>query len=202
MTVDQAVIDQIVRTVLSELLGASQGPRVLVLDTEHNDFPEKLRKHITPEATVVFLQTGEQATGALEKRYDRVILPCLSCSDMADLAAGRASGEIANAVLSLLLRGMVVEVVDFEYRRYEDSAPAALWDLYRSYEAGLAEFGLKKCEQLSGETCVVRKGLVTEKDIQRFAAQGVKQLTVSAKTVVTSLAADAARSLQIEIIKK
>ncbi|PHR28810.1 MAG: hypothetical protein COA36_05800 [Desulfotalea sp.] len=131
----------------------------------------------------------------------RYILPFLSCSDMADLAAGRAhSPNTANA-LNLLLQGKKIEVIEFEHKKYSESAAGPLYSLYESYLKTLAGFGLKEFQQKVPEVVRFWQTLVTEKVVDNVQQQGGSTLMVLGAAKITPLAAEAAKDLNITIQK-
>jgi hypothetical protein len=120
---------------------------------------------------------------------------------MAELAVGGASGKGTEELLRLLLSGKQVEVLEFEYKRYKESAPDSLYRLYVAYEKRLADYGLRECASGREESCRVREGLITEKHVLRARANGVSVLRVPRTALITPLASDTAGDLQMEIAK-
>ncbi len=200
MQPDTQLIESIIRQVLSRIQEQPLRQSVLVLAYQRDVDQELLVKHILPGTKVDYLDVVKADMVCVSQNsYDQVILPSLSCVDMVDLALGRASGNIVEKVLSILLRGQPVMVIEFEYHCFKDTAPSALWDLYKSYEKTLAGYGLTQVFAVTGKSVVVQKRLVTEQEMADFVAQGVKKLTLSAGALVTALAIDMARKHQIEI---
>jgi hypothetical protein len=120
---------------------------------------------------------------------------------MAELAVGCAGGKETEELLRLLLSGKRVEVLEFEYKRYAATAPDSLYRLYAAYEKQLAAYGLGECASGREEACRVREGLITEKHVLRAKADGGSVLRVARTAIITPLAADTARDLQLEIVK-
>lgn len=190
----------ITREVLKRL-GRDARPPVRVLQARDAAVESALRPHLEEGLDLVF--TGERTYGEEPCRY---ILPFLCCSDMVDLALGRASGLEAREVLGLLLEGKSVEVMEFEYTRFASRAPKALLELYASYRKTLKHFGLM--DFTPGGTDpgthahASRKRLVTEKDVIAAAQNGATELAVPAGAIITALAADAAKLRRVNIRKR
>jgi len=201
--VDTALIENIVQEVMARFQALSYQETVLVLAREKDVDLVWLKKHLPATTELVYLEqvSGDEGFFA-EKGYDKVVLPSLSCSDMADLAMGKCSGEVPRIILSLLLNGQCVEVLDFEYQDFRNSAPANLWALYESYEKTLVGFGLIHCAPVMSTSIVVRKRLITEQDVKDMVASGAKKMRVPLGAVVTPLAVDAAKAHEIQIIKQ
>ena len=148
-------------------------------------------------ADLLFL--GEDAGG---RKPGRHILPVLSCSDMADLAVGRASSPCMEEVLGLLLRGVEVEVLEFSYRAYTDTAPGPLYELYVAHEKTLAGYGLRAFRPRVPEKVMVREKLITAAMVEKAGAEGRRILVIPAAASVTPLAAETAEGLHMRIVKE
>lgn len=167
---------------------------------------------LTPTSTLNVMSSGAaDGTSGLAFSIDsniamslpqcRYILPFLSCNDMADLAQGKASGIFMSEVLRLLLAGKEVEVMEFEYRSYSETAPVALYGLYQSYEKTLAAYGLKECGRKQPDAVRFREDLLTAADVNKARENGALTLMIPLSAKVTPLAAEAARNLNINILK-
>lgn len=195
-------VSDLVRTVVREVLAQMRGdnPRqacVLVLAGRDGALAQRIRQSLGEDADLLF--AGEDAAG---RTPDRTVLPLLSCRDMAELAGGGASGQIPSEVLRLLLLGREVEVLEFEYKAYAETAPGPLYALYEAQERTLASYGLKAFRAKRPETVRFRDGLVTAKDVERAKAQGAATLLVSESARITPLAAETADGLNISIRKE
>jgi ethanolamine utilization protein len=120
---------------------------------------------------------------------------------MANLAAGRAEGLYVKEVMSLLLQGTQVEVLDFEYKNFSETAPGPLYRLYESYQDTLKSFGLVSFHEIKPESIRFWKELITEKTINETAQRGASTLVVSRTSKVTPLAKETANKLNITIQK-
>lgn len=143
-----------------------------------------------------------QGEGLGESAVQRYVLPLLSCTSLAALATGQAPTAQDAAVLALLLRGKVVEVLEFEHHSFRATAPAALYGLYAAHEAAVAEFGLVPVRTPAPEEILHTDRLVTEADVTRAHASGTTKLAVLKQAIVTPLAAEVAAQCGITIVKR
>lgn len=198
-------VAELVRTVVLEVLERIDEKKtqacVMVLAARDAALVERIAPLVAPfygqDADILF--AGEDCGGRTPQKY---LLPALSCSDMADLAAGRASSPLMAETLALLLRGVEVEALDFEYRAYADSAPGALYDLYAAYEKTLGTYGLKEFRARRPDTARLRESLITAGMVEQAGADGVRSLVVPATANVTPLAAETAETLHMSILKQ
>lgn len=128
------------------------------------------------------------------------VTPELSCSDMADLAAGKASSLNMQRVLDLLLAGKPVVTLGFAFRTHTHTAPLALLRLYEGYAATLASYGLTALPA-AAKDATLRDMLVTAEQVVQAAAQGAKTVRVPYHAVVTPLAAQVAAEQHLTILK-
>ncbi|MFV0349499.1 MAG: hypothetical protein ACK5JO_13025 [Halodesulfovibrio sp.] len=190
------LVSTIAREVLKQLNGKQEKPCVMILGARDAKVAAKVQAHLDEEADFVYFM--EPTNGRTPSRY---ILPHLCCASMADLALGRASGSLMTEVLRLLLSGVKVETLEFGYKAYAETAPDSLYKLYESYEKTLAGYGLKEFSRKRPEAVRFRESLVTEKDVAGAAEKGATTLMVSAAAVVTPLAVEAAKNMNINIVK-
>lgn len=186
-------IEALVRTVVDEVLLRLQPPRtrVLVLGPRDEAAARLAAERFGSDAGILF-------SGESDGPCDRHVLPRLSCSDMADLAAGRAAGAVMTETLGLLLRGVPVQVLAFEWREHAATAPEALLRLYEGYERQLAAYGLTLFES-PPQSLRRRAAVVTEAAVREAAEAGAGILEIPSGSIVTPLAADTARALQLTI---
>lgn len=203
-------VSELVRTVVREVLEQlgelreDRGSRkpavkacVMVLAERDEQAAAKVLEHVGDEAELVFF--GEDAGSLVPGRY---IVPRLTCGDMAELAAGRASGPVPAEILRLLLCGTEVETLEFEYRSYSGTAPGPLYRLYETYEKTLAAYGLTGFKRAQPDTVRIREDLVTAKDVDRAHENGASVLMVPVTAKITPLAVEAAESRHIAILKR
>jgi hypothetical protein len=189
--------NELVRKVVEEVLRRLRSERetVRVLGKRSEALASDLEPYLEPGATLLF--QGEGGSGQVSRR----ILPVLTCADMADLASGRASSPEAAEALALLLAGQEVEVLEFAYRAHRHSAPEALYALYSLYEERLASFGLVAVRPRARESFEPQGGLLTARDVDEAVKNGASVITIRAGTLVTPLAADAARDARVTLVK-
>jgi hypothetical protein len=192
----EALVGRIVREVLRQLATRAELPRARVLAGRDEALGAKILVRLGKGHVLLF--QGEDDEGHAPERY---ILPCLSCAAMAELAVGGASGKETEGLLRLLLSGIPVDVLEFEYKRYSGTAPDSLYALYVSHEKRLAAYGLRECPPEREKQRFVRDGLITEKVVLQAQADGVSVLRTPGTAAITPLAADTARNLRIAIEK-
>ena len=195
------LISAVVKEVLERMEVRKDRPCVLVLAKREAALEEQVKPLVEPYypegVDLVFF--GEDLGGRTPVRH---ILPYLCCSSMADLAVGRVSSRTLETVLSLLLKGVSVEVLRFGYRDHADTAPGALYDLYVGYEKTLATYGLKEFKAKLPEAIRVREKLITAAMVEKYGMEGYRTMVVPADATVTPLAAETADTLKVGIQKK
>ena len=195
------LISAVVKEVLERMEAHKDRPCVLVLAKRESALEEQVKPLVEPYypegVDLVFF--GEDLGGRTPVRH---ILPYLCCSSMADLALGRVSSRTLETVLSLLLKGISVEVLRFGYRDHADTAPGALYDLYVGYEKTLASYGLKEFKAKLPESIRVREKLITAAMVEKYGLEGYRAIVVPADATVTPLAAETADTLKVGIQKK
>ena len=186
----------IAHQVLERLREERRKTRVLVLAERDDAVVTTVHERLGKDADIIF--SGEEDG----RPPERCILTSLSCSDMVDLADGKASGPRMSEALRLLLSGVRLDVLEFVYKTYVNSAPAALYARYESCERTLASYGVAELKAKSPEVVRLRSDLVTERDVRAALRDGASTLLVPAATLVTPLAQDAAREAHLTILKK
>ena len=187
----------ITQEVLRQLRTESRSECAMVLGPRDAQLAITVKECVGEETEVLF--AGDDTGGRTPARY---ILPFLSCCAMAALASGAASEPMPAQVLQLLLSGVQVEILEFEYRAYSETAPEALYSLYESCEKTLATYGLVELRRPQPDTVRVRDRLVTEKTVSQAGRNGASVLLVPQTALVTPLAAEAAGNLNITILKR
>lgn len=129
----------------------------------------------------------------------RRIVPYLSIRHMADLATGKAEGPLMEMVLAALLAGQPVEVMEFEYKRYSDTAAEGLMRLFEGQQSALVSYGLTAMDLTKRDTVRIRKSLVTDADVTEAAQRGALELLIPADALITPLAVEGARELGMTI---
>ena len=196
-TIAKQVLEALQTAKGTDKQAASSRPCVLVIADRAASLCARVQELVAEDADVLF--RGECTAGRTPVRH---ILPVLSCSDMADLAAGRAATPDMGDVLQLLLKGTEVETIEFGYKAYEQTAPDALYNLYASYEKQLAVFGLIEFRFKRPDTIRFREKLVTEKTVTSAQEAGASTLLVPLGANITPLATEVAKRLDLTILKR
>lgn len=193
-------IDDLVRTITANVIKQMQATTTkkccMVLSRKTPLLTERIQQLVGDDKEIFYF--GEELQGQTVNRY---ILPSLSCNNMVDLAAGRAEGLYVKEVMSLLLQGTEVEVLDFDYKGFSETAPGPLYRLYESYQDTLKSFGLVPFRVKKPETIRFWKELVTEQTINETEQRGASTLEVSRTSKVTPLAQETAKTFNITIQK-
>jgi len=193
-------IDELVRTITANVLKQMQHSTTreccMVLSRRNPLITERIQQLTGQDVEICYF--GEEQQNQTICRY---ILPSLSCNNMADLAAGRAQGLYVKEVLSLLLQGTEVEVLDFDYKNFSETAPGPLYRLYESYLDTLKSFGLVSFREIKPEFFRCWKELVTDQVVNETEQKGASTLVVSRTSKITPLALETAKTLNITIQK-
>lgn len=192
-------VSELVRAVVSSVMEqlATTTPRECVLVLGHRDERSAAAVEQALGSAVTVRYLGEEG----QEHAVRRILPYLSCNDMADLAVGRASTPLMAEVQRLLLAGQQVEVLDYEYRQYADTASGALYRLYGRHAETLAEFGLIPFVKPSPEYVRVWESVISAEHVREAAGAGAPELQVLKTALVTPLALEQAKLDNISISK-
>ena len=191
------LVRAIAQEVLQQIRREAEKPCVMVLEARGEALAARIRECLGEEAEVLFF--GEDAGNRTPTRY---ILPFLSCGAMAELAGGGASGPLLSEALRLLLSGTEVEILEFEYRAYRETAPGPLYSLYQALEKTLATFGMKGFTRKQPGTVRLWESLVTERTVIQAREKGASILWVPEAAKVTPLAAEVANNMGITILKR
>lgn len=191
-----ALVRQIVEEVLQRAKSAGEKRCAMVLAERDPELARHVSGMLGEEWELLF--SNEQNDGRTPERY---LVPSLSCSDMADLAAGKGASSTLEEILRLLLCGTRVEALEFAYKSYSDTAPTALYGLYENYEKTLASYGLTEFRKPQPEAIRFREMLVTADSVSFAHKQGASSLLIPAQAKVTPLAEEAAKALNIRICK-
>ena len=192
----EKLVQTIVNKVLMQLNNEDKQDRIMILGDRDEVKNEPVLKYFGDNVKISYV--GNESVQDKPLRY---ILPFLSCSGMAALATGRAFDLLSEKILELLLSGRCVEVFEFEYKSFNQTAPDALYKLYESYEESLAAFGLKSVEVENNDTMRLRKKVVTEKDVMQARENGVAVLRVPSDASITALAVESAAGYKIQLLK-
>lgn len=194
------LIKTIVERVLRELkedCSANNKTHVMVLSTYSKLVEEQTLKCLNAnDVELHFLGDGHPVN-----EMARYVIPQLSCGDMAELASGQAKSLMTETVLQLLLKGTVVEVLDYEYKSYENTASPGLYKLYMQHDSTLSSFGLTSFKPEPEPITRCWHKLIAEKDVELAAQKGANEMHVTKESVITPLAMEQAKLSQINIYK-
>lgn len=190
----EALVKAIATEVLKQVNGEDEKPAVLIIGDRACPKCQAVQKRLGAEHTFYYPDEDPGVEAEIRR-----IVPYLSIRHMADMAAGKAEGPLMETVLRALLAGRCVEVAEFEYQRYADTAPEGLMRLFEGQEAALASFGLTALDLTKRDTIRVRKALVTDADVADAKQKGAHGLLVPADARVTPLAVESARDLGVTI---
>jgi len=189
----ELLVTRLTHAILKELQ-AEQQETVLLFSGSEQKLPEGLSALIDQKARVVHVEEQYQTD-----QVNRFILPCLHIDQMVDLAIGKGGSKLMYAVRQVLLSGRKVEVYEWEYLRYLDTAPRAMLDLYEGYRKQLEGFGLTDCTSNRKQPVRFDRNVLTEADILQAREHGTLQLAIAERCRVTPLALETARNLGIRI---
>jgi ethanolamine utilization protein len=195
MGIDE-LVQTIVREVLKQMQKTAAGQQVLILARRDDINVAPVLQHFDQNTNVIFWDPAADSIIP-----ERVVVPLLSCGQMADLALGRTTGPLMKKALDLLLAGKVVEVFKFEYLKFNKTAPETLYRLYESYEEILQGFGLKRFATETQNVARLNNRLVTERDIVEAHQRGVSSLHVLSDALLTPLAVDCAKERGVQLRK-
>ncbi len=192
MTTEE-IVRQVVGEVLKRLEPAAAGEKIIILARPDDENVSALQQQLGDAAEVSI--SGDVAGAA------RVIIPLLSCTQLADLAVGRATNGRFQQLLTRLLKGRSVEVFEYEHQRFAATAPRQLYALYEKYRQSLVAFGVVPYAGAAPVAAAAHREVVTEADIVAAAKQNVRTMRIAATALVTPLARDCARERGIQLEK-
>lgn len=190
----EGLVREISRRVLETLGLPGDQERLLIFTKKEAGLPQSLEYLNCKNNHLVYVD--EQWS---MDRIDRFILPNILIDQMVDLAAGKGGGKVMYAVRQVLLTGKQVEVVEFEYKLYQHSAPATLYARYEEYRQILRTFGVIDLQKKQAETHRIAGGVLTGGDIAKLHKTGITCLEVSKECCVTPLAYEFAGDQSIRI---
>lgn len=190
----EALVKAIATEVLKQVDGLEESPRVLILGDKSCAKCQATEKLLGATQRFVYPNENPGADVAVRR-----IVPYLSIRHMADLAIGKAEGPLMEMVFAALLAGQPVEVVEFEYKHYVDTASEGLMRLFEAQHAALLSYGLTALDTTQRDRVRIRKALVTDADVTRAAQKGATELVIPTDALITPLAVEGARELGMTI---
>ena len=123
----EELVSMLTKKIVEEMKHSDKNPNTLVL----------VKKRVFEKSSFADLLGSSRNLFYLDDdcrdlAFNEYILPQLSCSQMADLAMGKATGRTGGKVLELILKGKTVNVIEYEYKKYCRTAPEALLRHYES----------------------------------------------------------------------
>lgn len=153
--------------------------------------------------------------------YDYILVPCLSNRDLSSIALGLEQSKISSTIIEGILRGKKIIIFEkgIEYRKFEATANAAFFNVFREYEEKLCGFGIeimaRECISMiienlgskdkfeskdSIKKLTIDKKVITEKDIYDIYNNGCKTIYLSKESIITPLAKDFIKLNRIHVI--
>lgn len=193
----EALIRAITKEVLKQVHGTTKKETLLIFGEKGCPKGEAVQKRFAETYEVVYFGEGSPEPSACK----RLVIPSLTIGHMAGLASAKADGPLMEGVLASLLSGQTVEVMEYEYRRYEDAAPEGLLAHLEAQKERLETFGLVPMDLTSKETVRIRKALVTEADIEDAIRKNARKVWLPQGTQITPLAVEHAKNAGILIAR-
>lgn len=155
--------------------------------------------------------------------YDILIVGKLCLRGLSTLALGSNCSVEERFILKSLLKGKKVYILEdgVEYKRYKDTAPKTLYNLYLEYEKRLKQYGIEwithpkellttltNTKQITSQNNTDETfsfnhiKVLTESEINKVYLQGIKKITVAKNCIITPLAQDSIRVHHLEVIRK
>ena len=199
----QELIESVTQRVLSELMDR---------ENTQNSCGSTRALVIGPVAAVPEFLAKDTQLCSLEDRScspetcSKVVITSLTITQLADIAAGRASSPEACAVCRALLNGVEVYMLDSapEHRKYAGKCSEGFYRMLEGYVDALKSFGVKMtsgtmchgdepkqsgCCRAAEESEKLCSKLITEKDALRLAS-GKKTLKAAPGVIITPSAKD------------
>lgn len=161
--------------------------------------------------------------------YEYILIQNLSNNELINISKGYANSDKEKMIINILLKGKNIYALGkgLEYKNYENTSSRALLEVFKSYKNNLTSFGVtftslraiieniksnknlkevchreKSEDKLQNNKCIkktIDKKLISEMDIKNIEKEGIKEITISKKSIVTPLAKDFARVNNIDI---
>lgn len=162
--------------------------------------------------------------------YDLIIIQHLSNLELVNLSLGVPSGQKEETIIQAMLKGKKIYLLadGIEFRKYSSTANKKFYNMYKSYENKIIDFGIEIIEHINNidkdnvnfsntdnKNIVTNnvgkindvynltgKKLISEVDLRRAMVNGNKNVKISIKTIVTPLAKDFIRTNKLNVIKE
>lgn len=160
------------------------------------------------------------------KNYKHIIVSNLCNKGLSSMALGLCNDSIQEFIIEALFNGKRVYVLKegIEYRKYSTNANEALYNLYNEYECKIMSYGVVLVQESSllksmqmGAYCkeesvvntndieshqvieISNKRLITESDLKKLYMNGIKEVTIIKKAILTPLAQDFLRIKKLQL---
>ena len=157
---------------------------------------------------------------------DAVVVSKLCLRGLANLSNGISISNEERFILKMLMKGKKVYVLNegVEYKKYLSTAPKALYSKYVEFEEKLKDYGvsfINSIEEIGSKVIdivskkvteevieqknfqqsfeIKNKKLITECDIKKLYKQGMKEVVIDKKSIITPLASDFIRIQKLNI---
>lgn len=163
---------------------------------------------------------------------DLLIIPKMCIGLLSYLANGISAGTRELFVLTMLLKGIRVVVLEegLLYRKYKQTSPVMLYKLYDGFANKLQSYGIKTAresdllsacledqrlaeyqEEVDSEDAdvdmisqseVLTSKVITEADVKKYRLQNVKEIVVGRRSIITPLAQDYLHTHQMRVRRR
>ena len=160
------------------------------------------------------------------KNYEHIIVTNLCNKGLSSMALGLCNDNVQEFIIESLFNSKRVYVLKegIEYRKYSTNANEALYNLYNEYECKIMSYGVVLVHESSllksmqmGAYCkeesvvnrndieahqvveISNKRLITESDLKKLYMNGIKEVTIIKKAILTPLAQDFLRIKQLQL---
>ena len=193
----EELVSMLTKKIVEEMKHSDKNPNTLVLVKKRVFEKSSFADQLGSSRNLFYLDDD-----CRDLAFNEYILPQLSCSQMADLAMGKATGRTGGKVLELILKGKTVNVIEYEYKKYCRTAPEALLRHYESLEKQLNDFGIRKLKRKSAKSLRLRQKVLTQQDLTAAVQQAISQVEVAKDTCITPLAEEFASDHGIKIQRR
>ena len=193
----EKLVSQLVQKIIQEMKQPCDTKNTLVLVNTSHGMDSSLLAQLNQTRKLFFLEDDRKNV-----RFHDYLVPEMTCTQMVDIALGRASDFITQLILDRLLGGQTVTVVEYAYKKYLDTAPEALLRTYEGYERQLTDVGIRGFEYQDRQTLRLRQKVVTQQDLAAVVQQSRSLIQVAKDTQITPLAIEFARDQGIDIQRR
>ncbi|MBZ9634257.1 hypothetical protein [Clostridium sp. FP1] len=216
----EKLVEMITREVMKRITSSANSmvihkKKVLVISSCEEELREV--KELLEYKYEVIVYDGEDIS---LKNYESIIVTNLCNKGLSSMALGLCNDKLQELIVEALFKGKRVYVLKegIQYRKYSTKANEALYNLYSQYECKIMSYGaiivnekdlLKSmeigadCNEKSAQKdCLVEssnKRLITESDLKKLYMNGIKEVNLIKKAILTPLAQDFIRINQLKI---